>query len=43
MSASIMRLLSIRRACLGRAFLGEQPTFDRLTDIRAHFVHCLAL
>ena len=25
------------------AILREQPTFDRLTNIRAHFVHGLAL
>jgi hypothetical protein len=34
---------SISRACLGCAFLGEQPTFDRFTNIRADIVYCLAL
>jgi len=34
---------SISRAGLGCAFLGKEPTFDRLSDILMNFVHCLAL
>ena len=34
---------SISRAWLSCAFLGEQPTFDRFTYIRADIVYCFAL
>ncbi len=34
---------SIGRVCLGCAFLGEQPTFDCFTNIRADIVYRFAL
>jgi hypothetical protein len=34
---------SIGRACLGCAFLREQPTFDSFANIRADIVYCFAL
>ena len=48
--ARVRRLVShchfeypIGRACLGCAFLREQPTFNCLTNISPQIIHCFAL
>ncbi len=48
--ARVRRLIShchfeypIGRACLGCAFFREQPTFNRLMDIRPQIIHRFAL